>query len=798
MHSIDMDIRLSPFVVPRGGPLLLVGLLFLSASPVRASDITDYTVLKAQLFTQTNLSTPALEASNEYVIHAFADLCFPDAAAVGTLQLPGGMITNLSASYESFSFDAQFNSLAALNAAYPSGNYLFTLRTSHFGTNAGALTLTGDGYPANAPRLTNFVAAQAINPAMDFRLVWDAMTGGTTNDFILAQVDNDFGDTVFVTSTVRGQGIFLNGTNTSVIIPGKTLELGQTYDLRLVFAKISSSNTTSIAGTTGLAGYAKRTRLTIRTTDVDYFGAVKGQSFNQTSAAAPVSSGYSFQAFIDSHFAGTVLSATVQLPSGGGTQTLPPENDFSLGADYATQAAMDAAYPNGNYTMTINTADDGNRVAVLNTSLNTYPATTPRVSNFSVAQAINSGTDFRLTWDAFSGGTTNDFIQVQIDDPFQTDSHLFETGQPGEPNALNGTNVFCVIPAGTLPGGQSYNLTLLYGKLNRTNSYTNVVGFGGYFKQTQCPVTTADINFYGVVKGQVYLQTNASAPVLQEYNLSVFVETDNGENVGSASLKLPDNSIQPISGGGDGFFLQAGPYASQAALDAAYTNGSYTLNIGAVHDGAKALPLTLTGNTYPATTPHISNFAAAQAIDPCANFTLAWDAFSGGTTNDYIQVEIDAAGGSGNSLFQTAHFVGQPGALNGTNISVVIPRNTLMPGRSYDGRLLFVRGVVNSNSYTGVLGVGGYHKQTQFTLKTTGTAIRPHLDLTADFQFGSQVYLHLTGEINQDYTIEWTEDLKNPSWSPLISFTAYDGTFDWYDNPPGNSARRYYRVHEGQ
>ena len=87
----------------------------------------------------------------------------------------------------------------------------------------------------------------------------------------------------------------------------------------------------------------------------------------------------------------------------------------------------------------------------------------------------------------------------------------------------------------------------------------------------------------------------------------------------------------------------------RTAIDAAYPNGNYALIINAVNDGTKSNLLSVTGNTYPVTTPHISNFTAAQAIDPCVDFVLTWDAFSGGTTNDYVQLEI--APKRGNAVF---------------------------------------------------------------------------------------------------------------------------------------------------
>ena len=76
----------------------------------------------------------------------------------------------------------------------------------------------------------------------------------------------------------------------------------------------------------------------------------------------------------------------------------------------------------------------------------------------AVAQTINPTQPFTLTWDAFSGGTSADYISVGVDD--QDSDTIFKTADLGSPNALKGTATSVVIPAGTLQAGSNYNATI--------------------------------------------------------------------------------------------------------------------------------------------------------------------------------------------------------------------------------------------------------------------------------------------------------------------------------------------------
>ncbi len=313
-------------------------------------------------------------------------------------------------------------------------------------------------------------------------------------------------------------------------------------------------------------------------------------------------------------------------------------------------------------------------------------------------------------------------------------------------------------------------------------------------------VHAADIAFYLVAKGEVYTQTNASAPVLKgsPARLSVIaglVTTNAATNVTFRALPSgPVTSLTLQSSGTPGVedqFSFSPKFATTSALDAAYPDGSYQMVIGAVHDGTRTLTLTLNGGTYPANVPYLSNFAQAQTVNPASGFTVAWTPFSGGTANDVILLSFSDT--TGNTRFKTPD-PGQLGCLNGTVSSFTLPPNTLPAGLLLGGALTFAKVVsLDTTSYPGVPGYTAYYTQTQFALATSsGTASPPHLEATLPAA-GGPLQIQLTGQAGLPYAIDATTNLQLGPWLPLVTNIATGGPFIFLDPQSGSFPLRFYR-----
>ncbi len=236
---------------------------------------------------------------------------------------------------------------------------------------------------------------------------------------------------------------------------------------------------------------------------------------------------------------------------------------------------------------------------------------------------------------------------------------------------------------------------------------------------------TNKITTFSVGKVWYYDQTSSLAPFLDpDVSYSFYASTVLASNrtATSISLTTPPSVVKnlnpnPIS---PEIFYTSDFSTNLAPFDAQYPSGNYLFNVQATGSNQQVtvnLPASLT--QPPA--PHVSNFTAAQSVDPKQSFTLSWDAFTGGTAADYIGVQLG-------TNFMTAN-PGEPGALTGTATSVLIPANTLPPSRFLDSCYLsFYRYVsISNNTYTTM----AYRAtSTRFFLTTTAGSASSPLVLT--------------------------------------------------------------------
>ena len=96
----------------------------------------------------------------------------------------------------------------------------------------------------------------------------------------------------------------------------------------------------------------------------------------------------------------------------------------------------------------------------------------------------------------------------------------------------------------------------------------------------------------------------------------------------------------------------------------------------------------------PPNSPQVSNYVAAQSVNPSQPFTLNWNTFTNGGSTDWILLEIE--GGPVGALFETP-IPGQPNALNGTATSVMIPAGTLPADSTNTAVLAFYHVAASTN-----------------------------------------------------------------------------------------------------
>ena len=157
--------------------------------------------------------------------------------------------------------------------------------------------------------------------------------------------------------------------------------------------------------------------------------------------------GLNFGVFIAAASSNSISSASVQAPVGG-SQPLNSSNDgLNLEVGFESKLELDATYPDGNYTVTVNGTNDGARNVTVNLSGDAYPATI-RIANWSDAQAVDAGEPFTLSWDPIAGGSSADALLVKVrTDNGSNEQTVFETPFIGAPGQLTGSSTSVVIPA---------------------------------------------------------------------------------------------------------------------------------------------------------------------------------------------------------------------------------------------------------------------------------------------------------------------------------------------------------------
>jgi hypothetical protein len=228
----------------------------------------------------------------------------------------------------------------------------------------------------------------------------------------------------------------------------------------------------------------------------NFIAAAKGQMFEQLSAGAPsmATTGFQFHADVRGVESNSIVAASVQPPTGGSQSLVrkdPSSSQLEFNDQFTTKTALDNMYhSSGTYTMSIDTQNQGTLAPALNLPADAYP-TTPQILNFTAGQSINSATNFIVTWSAFSGGTSTDFITFELDDSMGMT--ITNTPDIFDPGALDGTATSVTIPGGTLAAGTTFNGRILFvkGSNRDTNSVPGAIGATGYFKQTFFVLATA-------------------------------------------------------------------------------------------------------------------------------------------------------------------------------------------------------------------------------------------------------------------------------------------------------------------
>ncbi len=318
------------------------------------------------------------------------------------------------------------------------------------------------------------------------------------------------------------------------------------------------------------------------------------------------------------------------------------------------------------------------------------------------------------------------------------------------------------------------------------------------------PGVASDVSYYGVIKSTQFEQTSDAAPVeltTNAYAFHAFAVASTNNVLTNATVSPPLHVLAPD----DTNYISLRwmeQFNSQSALEAAYPNSSgfspvnYTVTMYTAEDGVKSggvsfylIPFVM--QISQPTTPHLTNYTAAQAVDTTRDFEIGWSSL-GDNTLAIVQLTIlDVAS---NLVYMTpAPF--QPGALSGASFSATIPAYTLPAGTNLVGHLTIANpGLPNTNSYAGATGISALARDTQFSIITRPAPLPPRLTIlptgAPDFA------LLVEGEANRVYHVEAAPDFV--TWTNLFTTNSQNGCFSFLDTNTAARIHTFYRARIGQ
>ena len=305
---------------------------------------------------------------------------------------------------------------------------------------------------------------------------------------------------------------------------------------------------------------------------------------------------------------------------------------------------------------------------------------------------------------------------------------------------------------------------------------------------TGCATDVPYLSFT-VGKGRYYNQTSAAAPTLDTnmpYCLVTCSTIPCPRTATNVSVRVPIAGTVmnlPYSLIPGHLVLSSCGITNLAAFDAAYPNGDYLFSVQSPGSNQQ-ITVTFPGSLTQPAAPRLTNYLAAQTVNAALPFTLAWDSFSGGTTADYIYVEVNGG------LFATPG-MGSAGALNGTATNATIPAGTLQPSHQYSGDITFYHQIWTTNATHSPLVYRA--TVTQFTLNTASGPTNSVAITNAGWT-GGRFGFDIISTNNTSVAVDSRTNVATGTWQTLFSTNSSARRVPFLDTNPPAGPRRFYRV----
>lgn len=222
-------------------------------------------LVKAVTYLQGGTGDSTLLSSERPVFYTSIVSPASDGIVSAALSRPGASGITLDGALGMFFWSEGFDSIAALDTAYPQGTYSCDLVRESGGTTSVVMQMPEPVEYPSIPKLANWAQARNIDSARDFKMEFNSLGNPMPADSIAIEIYDNFGRYVVVAPNLC-LPIPLPNDATSFLIPANTLAPETEYTLRISFVRAFYASTTDPAQFFSSGTLQQQTVTTIRTT----------------------------------------------------------------------------------------------------------------------------------------------------------------------------------------------------------------------------------------------------------------------------------------------------------------------------------------------------------------------------------------------------------------------------------------------------------------------------------------------------------------------------------------------------
>lgn len=390
-----------------------------------------------------------------------------------------------------------------------------------------------------------------------------------------------------------------------------------------------------------------------------------------------------------------------------------------LTRDFASEVARGAAFPDGDYQLSLTRTDGSTgQVSWAQTAASYPPA--PQMDPFQILVMLPPGVDVDLRLTPSTGALASDYLVVSLVDG--AGRLAYTTPWPGQPGALNGRSSQARLPGAVLAPQQVFILRITAYRLSALEMLPN--GVGTRVRGMASTVMTTlmvdaargqELAEYRVVRGRSYAQdsdapprASAQSPFFEAAARGIFLN-----HITNVTVHPPGGALIPLQAMDSSHWGFQTNFSDDIALLAAFPDGSYGWTVQI--EAGETQRATNRLESIPIPPPlQVLDWSQLQTNSLTNDVIVDWLPAPGARAGD--QIELLVLNGH-QVVFRAPDKTLGELPIPGTVTQITIPADTLNPYAENQARLRYLRtGQVDTVSVPKATGMVGACSETRFAI----------------------------------------------------------------------------------